>query len=148
MPFTMMEKFVEYKWNMVAKPKICLKEHSIFVFGFHSIEDMNLIFERGPWLFQRLNPLILCKWFQGMKLDTQSLQHLLIWVAFPELDLQFWSSKMLSCIANMIGKLYYDDKLTYSKERLSYARVLIEVTVAAPSKIHILFKGPNREEIK
>lgn len=47
-PFIEMDKFFELSWNIVAKPKIYLNEHSVYVFWFQSVEDMNLILGKGP----------------------------------------------------------------------------------------------------
>ena len=60
-------------------------------------------------------------------LDPNSLQSFLVWVKFPNLDLQFWNNKMIGKIASMLGKPCYMDKLTASKDRLSFARVLVEL---------------------
>lgn len=69
-------------------------------------------------------------------------------MTFPYLDLQFWYARMLNHIANMIGKPYYVDKLTSSKERLSYARILIEVNAVVTLKQCIWLKGPNGIKIE
>ncbi|KAI5678008.1 hypothetical protein M9H77_08958 [Catharanthus roseus] len=55
---------------------------------------------------------------------------------------------MLNHISNLIGKPYYVDKLTSSKERLSYARILIEVNAIVTLKQCIWLKGPNGIKIE
>lgn len=74
-----------------------------------------------------------------------SFRTLPIWVKFPELDLQFWTPRLLSRIASIIGEPKGVDKLTKDRVRLSYARLLIEVNAGKPLKDFIMLKGPNGE---
>ncbi|OIT24741.1 hypothetical protein A4A49_36675 [Nicotiana attenuata] len=61
--------------------------------------------------------------------NTQTIP---LWVKFPGLPVGYWSSEALGKLASGIGKPLYTDKTTADMERISYARVLIEVDVAQP----------------
>jgi len=50
-----------------------------------------------------------------------------VWVQLPDLPLECWNARALSKIASRIGKPISTDKMTLSKERLSFARVMVEV---------------------
>ena len=126
---------------MVKILKLFFNENGMHIFWFQIEMDVYIILKGGPWLFKGLNPLVLRHWSPRLKLDPTSLQCLPVWVAFPSLDLQFCLTKMLSKITSLVGKPYYVDKLFATKERLSYARVLIEVNVAKKLKEVLMLKG-------
>ncbi|XP_020245418.1 uncharacterized protein LOC109823554 [Asparagus officinalis] len=63
-----------------------------------------------------------------------------MWVQFPRLKLNLWSSTRISKIASLIGKPITTDKLTATRQRLSYARVLVEVKLP--------FKEPLPDSLK
>ena len=46
---------------------------------------------------------------------------------FPTLDLKLWSKRNISRIVIRVGNLLHMDKATATGERLSYARVFVEV---------------------
>lgn len=52
-----------------------------------------------------------------------------IWIQLPGLCLNLWNDRCLSKIASMVGRPISTDKLNATKDRLSYARVLMEVTM-------------------
>ena len=53
-----------------------------------------------------------------------------VWVTFPNLDISFWSINGLSKVASTIGQPLFADICTTFKERIAYARMLIEVDVS------------------
>ncbi|XP_020254066.1 uncharacterized protein LOC109831138 [Asparagus officinalis] len=59
------------------------------------------------------------------------------------LRLNLWSSKAISKIASHVGKPVATDKLTASKQRLAYARVLVEVHMPSSLPDSIPIHGPN-----
>ncbi|XP_020258926.1 uncharacterized protein LOC109835357 [Asparagus officinalis] len=65
-----------------------------------------------------------------------------MWVN-PGLRLNLWSSKAISKIASHVGKPVATDKLTASKQRLAYARVLVEVHIPSSLPDSIPIHGPN-----
>ncbi|XP_070016952.1 uncharacterized protein LOC142164345 [Nicotiana tabacum] len=55
-----------------------------------------------------------------------------IWVMFPGLPVQFWAEENLGRLESYTGKPLCTDKLTAHVDRVSYARVLIEVDITQP----------------
>ncbi|XP_074290946.1 uncharacterized protein LOC141617678 [Silene latifolia] len=54
-----------------------------------------------------------------------------VWILFPGLDPYLWSEIVLSKIASKIGKPLFADPATTNKEKLSFARVLVEIDVSS-----------------
>jgi len=50
-----------------------------------------------------------------------------VWIQLPDLPLDCWNVRALSKIVSKIGKPVTTDMLTRTKERISFARVLVEV---------------------
>ncbi|KAK6773972.1 hypothetical protein RDI58_029211 [Solanum bulbocastanum] len=53
-----------------------------------------------------------------------------IWVKFPSLPVGYWSVQALSKVASAIGIPLYTNGFTTNAEKISYARVLIEVDIS------------------
>ncbi|XP_059306461.1 uncharacterized protein LOC132057887 [Lycium ferocissimum] len=66
-------------------------------------------------------------------------------VIFPGLPIDFWSSEALGKVTSAIGRPMYTDKFTANMEKLSYARVLIEIDVAQPLLGSIKLETPTEE---
>lgn len=57
--------------------------------------------------------------------------------------MQFWSPDILGRIASLVGKPCYLDKMIASRERLSYARVLVELSSGDKVIESVKLKGPD-----
>lgn len=65
--------------------------------------------------------------------DQDLLSVVPLWVKFPGLPVGYCSTESLSKDASVVGKpLYADDKFTAHFEKISYARILIEVDASQP----------------
>ncbi|XP_060195091.1 uncharacterized protein LOC132624308 [Lycium barbarum] len=68
-----------------------------------------------------------------------------LWVQFPGLPLQYWIEENIGQIGSLLGKPVCTDKLTAPSDRISYARVLIEIDVSQPLPLDLNIKNPTRE---
>lgn len=62
--------------------------------------------------------------------NDDMLSHIPIWVIFSRLPIGYWSEKALSKVASVIGVHLYTDGYTATVEKISYARILIEVDIS------------------
>ncbi|KAG5615100.1 hypothetical protein H5410_014924 [Solanum commersonii] len=62
-----------------------------------------------------------------------------LWVKFCGLLVGYWSTSVLNKVVSVVGKPLYTDKCTAQSERISHARILIEVDVAQklPDEVEI-----------
>ncbi|KAL9664729.1 hypothetical protein QQ045_020136 [Rhodiola kirilowii] len=124
--FGRLKGFVRSKWgdeNMVSVSELKLV---IFIFKFAKEEDCNRVFAMGPWSFDN-RPLIIKPWSPDENYELESVTALPVWVRFPGLNMHMHNEEILSMIASTIGKPIRTDDFTAGSEKLSYARVLIEV---------------------
>ena len=75
-------------------------------------------------------PIILRKWQQGLELAKEPQTTLPIWVNIYNLPLEYWNAEGFSYIASAVGKPLHVHKMTASRQRISYARICVEVDAA------------------
>ncbi|XP_019261248.1 PREDICTED: uncharacterized protein LOC109239178 [Nicotiana attenuata] len=133
-----MENYVLNVWNFVTKPKILMHAEGYCIFRFNSKADRDLVLQSGPYTF-RNKPVVLRIWEIDFTFNKDVLSTIPVWVRFPGLPVGFWSTEALSKMASAIGKPLYTDRFTAHYEKISYARVLVEVDVAhmLPDQIEV-----------
>jgi len=118
-----------------------------FFFKFETKSESGRILHGGTWLFDgRL--IILKRWTESTNLERDLLLSIPVWVRFPSLHLKFWSKRVLSKVASLIGKLLYSDNATASGDRIAYARCFIEIAAAKSLPEHVSLELEGRERIK
>jgi len=88
-------------------------------------------------------PLILRPMSEYFDFSSSEMSQVLVWIKFPNLPLKCWTPRCLSKLASVLGKPLQCDKLTATKERVSYARVLVEVDLLADLRSSINVTLPN-----
>ncbi|XP_019253837.1 PREDICTED: uncharacterized protein LOC109232524 [Nicotiana attenuata] len=140
--FKEMLKFVYGVWNAVTAPTVLLHDDGYFIFKFDSMEDKNLIMQNGPYTFNG-KPMILKDWDPNFQIQNESMRIVPIWVNFPGLPIQCWAEENLGRIACLLGKPLCTDKLTAACERVSYARVLVEMDITQPLPDEVYIEIPD-----
>jgi hypothetical protein len=111
-------------WKCPAS--LTMHESGCLIYRFENEEDKLAVLCGGPYLVYG-RPLILRQMTKYFDYSCSVMTHVLVWVKFPNLPLKCWTPRCLSKFASVLGKPIQCDKLTSTKERLSYARVLVEV---------------------
>lgn len=120
-------------------------DNGVFVFRFSCEEDKNRVLESGPWnIGQR--PLFLRAWNPKLQMEKMSMRSIPLWVYLPGLPFQYWSTKNLSVIGSVIGRPLYIDRLTKTRERLSYARISVEVDAKEPLMDTVTISNVDEEK--
>jgi len=114
------------------------------VFKFHSDEDRLRVLNGGPYFAYGSNLMLKilpsCFRFEGEVVSSVP-----IWVQLPGLPLDCWNARALSKIVSRVGKPITTDKMTLTKERLSFARVLVEVDVSSDIVSEVEIRLPTGE---
>lgn len=126
--YKQMLNFVSGKWEGISLPQIFLHNDGYFIFKFASQEDMHLIWSQGPYSLN-FRPLVLKPWTPNFKMSTTDLTVIPLWVHFPGLPLNCWSADSLSRLGSCIGRPLCSDKVTLEQERISFARICVEVNI-------------------
>ncbi|XP_009796077.2 uncharacterized protein LOC107828811 [Nicotiana tabacum] len=140
--FKEMLKFAYEVWNSVTTPTVLLHDDGYFIFIFESIEDKMHIVAKGLYTFNN-RAIVLKNWELNFELDKEPMRVMPLWVTFPGLPIQYWADKNLGRIASYLEKLICTDILTSQCERISYARVLIEMDITQPLPDELNIEYPD-----
>ncbi|GFQ01108.1 hypothetical protein PHJA_002254700 [Phtheirospermum japonicum] len=106
--------------------KIFSHDSGWLVFKFESEEHRQHVLSGGPYsIYGRT--LMLTMLLKCFEFDKNVFRFISVWIRLPGLPLDLWNSKSLSAIALAVGKPIVTDMLTRQRERVSFARVLVEV---------------------
>ncbi|XP_020261707.1 uncharacterized protein LOC109837769 [Asparagus officinalis] len=145
--FKSMEAYINKAWGKISNPKITLIKSGVFLFDFQSEQQMRKILEAGPWFFGS-RPLVLKPWSIDTEMEKIQDCTYPMWVQFPNLRLNLWSQIGISKISSLIGCPITTDMLTATRQRLSFARVLLEVKLPLKEQLpdSIEIQGPDGEK--
>lgn len=131
-------------WNV--KYKLHFHSSGWLLLKFESDADRDAVLRKGPfYIFGR--PLLLKVIPEMFDFNDLEISKVPVWVQFPNLPLEFWNVRALSKIGSKLGTPKQADKLTISRERVSYARVLVEVDVTLPLKKEVHITIPCGKQI-
>ncbi|XP_070049132.1 uncharacterized protein [Nicotiana tomentosiformis] len=140
-----MERYIASVWNFVAKPKVYFHNDGYFVVRFNSIEDRDEVMYSGPHMLNN-KPIIVKMWSANFDFNKEVLQTILVWVKYPNLLLNCWENRSLSRISSGLRIPLYVDACTTQVDRISYARVLVEMDVTKELPRSIKVTDPNGRE--
>ncbi|KAK4422002.1 hypothetical protein Salat_2150900 [Sesamum alatum] len=112
------------------------------IFRFARDEDRQRILAGGPYfIFGR--PLMLKNMPDCFEFKEDDICLTPVWATLPSLSLECWNPKALGKIGSRIGTPIAMDSLTRRMERVSYARILVEVDASKKLVDSVEFILPN-----
>ncbi|GAA0148042.1 hypothetical protein LIER_36639 [Lithospermum erythrorhizon] len=120
------EGFAQANWAKFGFEDVHKLSSGLFTFRFKSEVERDQMLNKGPWIFVRKR-LIIKAWSPDAKIEHKGEEKVPIWVKITNLSLQFWNEEMLSKIGSYIGVPLIANSATSTMERMSYARVYVEV---------------------
>ncbi|KAK4415298.1 hypothetical protein Salat_2637100 [Sesamum alatum] len=112
------------------------------IFRFARDEDRQHTLAGGPYfIFGR--PLFLKNMPDCFEFKEDDISLTPVWAILPALPLECWNPKALGKIGSAVGNPIAMDSLTFKMERVSYARILVEVDASKPLVDKIEFMFPN-----
>ncbi|XP_056694959.1 uncharacterized protein [Spinacia oleracea] len=64
-----------------------------------------------------------------MDISKDPVKKLPIWIQLPNLEVKYWGEKSLSKIVSQIGTMIKVDQATHNRDKLMFAKVLVEVNI-------------------
>ncbi|XP_021760245.1 uncharacterized protein LOC110725081 [Chenopodium quinoa] len=140
-----MNGFLRRIWGKFGIDRVASCDNGVFLVRFRTRDAREQALAAGPFMFDR-KPVITKRWSSDLKIREEKVSDVPIWVRLPNLDLKFWGREALMKIAGLIGNLVKTDKVTAQKERIAYARIMIEVEINGklPDFIEFLDEEGNR----
>jgi hypothetical protein len=135
-----LNSIIENVWNCEAR--LSIHESGWLVYKFQNEEDKFSVLCGGPYLVYG-RPLILRPMSEYFDFSNSEMSQVPVWLKFPNLPLKCWTPRCLSKLASVLGKPLQCDKLTATKERVSFAPVLVEIDLLADRRSSINITLPN-----
>ncbi|GFZ06964.1 hypothetical protein Acr_18g0011340 [Actinidia rufa] len=126
------------------KVHVTIQFHSSgwIIFQFQSSEAQTSVLENGPYIIYG-RPLLLKTMPQFSRFENEAISCFPVWIQLRNLPLELWSPNALGKICSKIGKPIHTDKMTANRERVSYARCLVEVNMAKELTHSVIINLPN-----
>lgn len=119
--------FAETNWKDEGL-RVYQKGNGVFIFKFKTEAQRDWVLLNGPWEIEGSKPITLKKWCIGMPICWEVFEKIPVWTCLPDIDPALCNSHMLGKLGSAIGTPICMDNITATCERLSYARILVEVT--------------------
>ena len=129
--FSLFQKLVKMLWGADGEVFIRPAGLNLFIIQLPNTATRDKVLEEGPWHIQN-QPLIVRKWVPGLAELQFKMVKLPLWIHLHKVPLELFTQKGLSYIASGIGSPMYMDKITASQQRLSFAKICVEVEPARP----------------
>ncbi|XP_075079903.1 uncharacterized protein LOC142165191 [Nicotiana tabacum] len=88
--------------------------------------------------------MVLKDWDPNFQMQNESMRIVPIWINLPGLPIQCWVEENLGRIASLLGKPICTDRLTAKCERVSYARILVEMDITQLFPDEVCVEIPDR----
>ncbi|XP_058764829.1 uncharacterized protein At4g02000-like [Vicia villosa] len=102
--------------------------------------DKNAALAEGPWFIYD-NYLTVKEWSPDIHLESAIIKEVAVWIRISGLPIEYYDSKVLHVIGDLVGRTIKVDKNTLQRERGKYARIYIEVNVSQPLLTMFSIKG-------
>lgn len=138
-PVSVMENFLNRIWGKYGVHQVSLMKRGLFLVRLKDKEAQDNVMNLGGTIFNS-KPLIVQRWNEDEDYSTMDIQKVPVWVRLPGLDFQYWGEKSMGKIAGIVGSLIKTDQATMNRDRLMYARVMLEMDITKewPKEIHFL----------
>ncbi|XP_062103928.1 uncharacterized protein LOC133815057 [Humulus lupulus] len=114
----------------------------VYIVRFNTVEQSDFVLNNGIMFFDK-KPLIMKPWNANDDFKKEDMQQVPIWIQLTNLDLKYWGEQSLFKIVSQIGQPLKIDPVTKSKEKLNFARIMIEVSIAQSFPSIISFINEN-----
>ncbi|XP_021847237.1 uncharacterized protein [Spinacia oleracea] len=140
-------RFIAKEWHQVSKPQIFLHDEGYFVIRFQSKKDKESVLVAGPHMFFG-KPMMVKPWTASFNFQEEILRVVPVWVRLPNLPLSCWGGDSLSRIGSLLGDPLFADDCTSKQQRISFARILIEVDVTGDLPKSVQIQDPMGNIVK
>ncbi|XP_021861971.2 uncharacterized protein [Spinacia oleracea] len=144
-PINVMEGFVRRIWGSLKVDKVVLVKKGVYLVRFLSMESRDKVL-KGHYFFDN-KPLIVKPWDQDVDMEKEVVQVVPIWIQL-KLNFKYWSEKAIFKLVSQLGKPIKRDYATTCRDKIQFARVMVEVPMAESLPDHIYFMNEHGEKIK
>ncbi|KAL2900388.1 Ferredoxin--NADP reductase 1 [Bienertia sinuspersici] len=126
-PGNVMEGFLRCIWKKFDIDKVVTIKKGMFLVRFCSIEKRDQVLSMECPFFDS-KPMIIKPWTEDMDLTKEDVKTVPIWIQLS-VDFRYWGMSCLEKILKPVGTLLNVENTTAKRERLSFARCRVEVSL-------------------
>uniref|UniRef100_A0A803PCI4 DUF4283 domain-containing protein n=1 Tax=Cannabis sativa TaxID=3483 RepID=A0A803PCI4_CANSA len=126
-PLTVLDGFVRRLWKDKID-KVGLLSYGIFFIRFYEVADRDSVLNGGHIFFNK-RPVIMKAWDPNVDFKKEDVSRVLVWITMDDLELKYWGENSLFKIIGQVGAPIMVDAVIKERDKLSYPRVLIEVSI-------------------
>lgn len=129
--FMTMRRKVRQMWGKSGNVDLSDIGNGYLIATFKDLGDYYFALEGGPWMVQNHYPTVQT-WKRNFNPWNESIKRVAIWVWLPGLPDDYYDKKFFYHLGNKIGKAIRVDDMNLNRVRTMYARICVEVDLAAP----------------
>ncbi|XP_060968421.1 uncharacterized protein LOC115723622 [Cannabis sativa] len=95
---------------------------------FTTSEDRDSVLNGGYTFFNK-RPMIMKAWHPDLNFRKEDIRKVPIWIQLENLDLKYWGQNTLFKLVGEIGEPILVDEVTKHRQKLTFPRVLVEVSM-------------------
>ncbi|KAL2901261.1 Ribosomal RNA small subunit methyltransferase C [Bienertia sinuspersici] len=133
-----MEGFVRRIWKQYRVDKVMNLPKGMYLIRFNTMENRDKVLHHERPFFDS-KPMILKPWSEDMDFMQDDIKAIPIWMQV-NIDFKYWGIRSLEKILKPVGDLLKLDAITIRRERLQYARCMVEVKFNQAFLDHVEFK--------
>ncbi|XP_048502910.1 uncharacterized protein LOC125498699 [Beta vulgaris subsp. vulgaris] len=119
--------FIRRIWRNNGVDKVAMLKKGVYIVRFITMEKKDSVLN-GPIPFFDSKPMIVRAWEQDMDVIKDQFEVVPTWIQM-KVDFKYWNEKCLAKFVSPIGNFVKVDAATAKREKLQYARVMIEVKI-------------------
>lgn len=144
-PIHVMEGFIRRIWKNFNVDKVVLVKKGIYLVRFLTM-DMRDKVTSGHFFFDS-KPMIVKPWSVDMDMEKEEIKSVPIWIQLI-LNFKYWGEKSLFKIVSQLGKPIKRDAATVSRDKLQYARVLVDMPITQKLPDQVSFMNEHSELVQ
>ncbi|KAJ4834664.1 hypothetical protein Tsubulata_034493 [Turnera subulata] len=138
--YTILKEKIESLWKPVGAFKIVDLANNFFIVRFKEEVDFHRAPFGGPWtIFNHV--LSVQVWSPKFRASKGTIDTAIVWVQFPDIPHNWYHSKLLKTLGDLVGRTMKVDINTSTSSRGKFAKVAVAVDLTKPLKGRIRLEG-------
>lgn len=129
--YMQLHRRLSQKWALTGPFSLIDLGNDYFISRFSNQADYNHVLMEGPWMIGD-NYLTIRKWVPRFNASVEKITRLTVWIRIPCLHIEYFDSRFLNLVGQLVGKVLRIDNTTASAERGQFARLSVEVDLTKP----------------
>ncbi|KAL2901648.1 adenylate kinase, partial [Bienertia sinuspersici] len=126
-PIQVFEGFINRVWRKFEVDKVASIQKGVFIVHFTTMDNRDKVLNSERPFFDH-KPLIMKAWSENVDYTKDEVKVVPVWVQL-ELDFKYWGLGVLEKIVRPLGTLIKVDAATSNRDKLNFARVLVEMSI-------------------